>query len=691
MSLKEAKERAEKLREEIRKRNYEYFVLDKSEISEAARDALKKELIELETKYPELITEDSPTQRVGSTLSEKLGKVTHITPKKSLQDAFSFQELEDWKNRIQKLVPDQEIDFITELKLDGLNITLHYEDGLLKRAVTRGNGRVGEDVTHSIKTIKTVPLKLREKVTIEVGGEVYLSKKSYEDLNRKQIEKGKDPLGNPRNVAAGSVRQLDPKLAEERNLEIFFYTIGKHNLDFEIESHKQTLDTLKKLGLIINPHTKTQKKLKDIEEFISHWQEKRESLPYEIDGMVIKVNSKAQQKQMGYTAKFPRYAVAYKFPAEQTVTVIEDITVQVGRTGALTPVAELKPVNVAMTTVSRATLHNQDEINRKDVRIGDTVIIQKAGDIIPEVVEVLKDLRKGTEVRFILPNKCPVCGAKTKKNENEAVSRCPNPSCPAQNKEGLKHFVQKNAFDIDGFGPKIIDQLLDKNMIKDAGDIFFLKESDLAELELFKEKKITNTLVSIQNSKKIELSAFFFSLGIRFLGEKGSYDFSKFISENLINNEFLVPSELYKLVKHLELVDLLEIYGIGEKAADSIYNYFHSEENEKLFNKFDQAEVELMIKKQSTSNQKFKDKVFVITGTLESLKRDEAKRIILDLGGDVSSSVSSNTDFLLCGENAGSKLDKAKTLGTKIISELEFFQLTGTAKAEKKSSQTSLL
>ncbi len=481
-----AKIRIEKLKDKIRELNYEYFVLDKSEVSEAVRDSLKAELRKLEEEFPDLITTDSPTQRVGSVLDSKFAKVRHLTAKKSLQDAFSEEEVRDWFERISKVIDPEKIHYVCELKIDGLNVTLHYEKGRLVRAITRGDGEEGEDITHTIRTIESVPLTLGKPIDAEVSGEVYLSKADFQKITEDQKRKGGEIFANPRNAAAGSVRQLDPKVAAERNLSAFFYELGKNNLERPPKTQHEVLEFLQELGLRVNREYRYFGSIEDVINFLAVWHEKRDKLGYEIDGIVIKVDDKDQQQALGFTAKAPRFAIAYKFPAAQSTTKILDIHVQVGRTGALTPVAVLQPVKVAGSTISRATLHNEDEIKRKDVRIGDTVIIQKAGDVIPEVVEVLKDLRTGHEHVFHFPKKCPVCGSKAKRKEGESAYRCTNPDCFAQDRERFIHFVA--AFGMDGLGEKIVNQLIENQMVDDPADIFTLTKDDFFESALIQRQ-----------------------------------------------------------------------------------------------------------------------------------------------------------------------------------------------------------
>jgi DNA ligase (NAD+) len=662
MTESQAKERIEKLKEKIKKLNFQYFVLDKSEVSEAVRDSLKKELVELEAKFPQFVTKDSPTQRVGSALSGRFAKITHITPKKSLADAFSAEEIKEWQQRIQKLIPGEKMEYICELKIDGLNITVQFENGEFVRAITRGNGVQGEDVTHAIKTIESLPLTLREKVDLEVSGEVFLPKKAFEKMNQGEEEK----FANPRNAAAGTVRQLDPKVAAKRKLDLFFYEMGANSLSKKPAAQKEVLDKMKELGLRVNPSTK---KFKTIEEVIKHcekWHEKRHDEKYEIDGMVIKVNALNQQKKMGHTAKFPRFMLAYKFPAEQSTTTVEDIQIQIGRTGALTPVAHLKPVLIAGSVVSRATLHNEDEIKRKEVKIGDTVIVQKAGDVIPEVVEVLKDLRTGTEKAYKFPKKCPICGEEALKPEGEAVLRCVNPGCAGTQERALIHFVSRAAFNIDSLGEKIILQLLEYDLVKDPSDIFDLQKEGFLNLPLFKEKRAENVYESIQEAKNVTLPRFLFSLGIRFLGEKGSFDLAEEIGDVQI-------PKLKEILQDLSIGGLKMIDGVGEKMAKSIYDWFHSENNIELLDKLYEAGVRIKFEDKQTKT--LQGKSFVVTGSMESFSREEIKKMIRERGGDAGSSVSGKTDFLVCGKKAGSKLEKAKTLDVPVITESEFLEM----------------
>lgn len=701
MNINEAKERVVRLREEIKKRNYEYFVLDKSNVSEAVRDSLKRELVELENHFPSLVTPDSPTQRVGSVLSGKFEKVTHITPKKSLQDAFSAEDVKEWGERAAKLVPGEKIDFVCELKIDGLNISIHYKKGKFVRALTRGNGLEGEDVTHTVRTIESVPLELNREVDMEVSGEVYLPKDSFEKLNKQQEALGEDLFANPRNAAAGTIRQLDPKVAAERNLEAFFYELGQSSLEKSPEFQDELLETFKELGLKVNPDWKKCGSIEEVIKFCESWHEKRHKMPYEVDGIVIKVNSRDQQTKMGFTAKFPRGMLAYKFPAEQATTLVEDIQVQVGRTGALTPVAHLKPVLVAGSTVSRATLHNEDEIARKDIRIGDTVIIQKAGDVIPEVVEAIKTLRTGKEKKFKFPNKCPVCEGEVERKEGESAHRCINEDCPAKKRRTFYHFVSKGALDIDGLGEKVVDELLDIGLVQDPADIFSLEVADFYNLPLFKEKRANKVFEAIQNKKHISLDRFLFGIGIRYLGEKASGDISKFVFRNLrragpapkiqprmqiaqsslfeeemapveveINDAF-TPADVVKTMQSVSMEDINSVEGIGGTVAESLIEWFSDKQNLKLMEKFNDLGVTFSVS-EVKENPAVAGKAFVLTGTLQSMTRQQAKDLIVKGGGHVSSSVSVKTTFLVIGENPGSKLKKAQELGVKVLTEAEF-------------------
>jgi len=689
--------RIELLKEKIKKLNYEYFVLDKSDVPESVRDSLKRELIDLEAKYPEFVTEDSPTQRVGSALSGRFDKVKHLTRKKSLADVFSGEEIVEWYEKIKKLVSD-EINFVCELKLDGLNITLHYKNGKFLRALTRGDGVEGEDVTHTVKTIESIPMQLGKPVDLEISGEVFLPKKAFEEINKKQGEEGGKIYANVRNLAAGAIRQLDPSVAAERGLHTDFYELGMSTLAKLPKTQVEVLETFKELGLPIEKNYEKMSAIEDVVKFCKKWEKKRDDLPYEIDGIVIKVDSLDQQKIMGKTAKTPRYAVAYKFPAHKVSSKILDIILQVGRTGAITPVAVMKPVLVAGSVVSRATLHNEDEINKKDIRVGDTVIIQKAGDVIPEVIESLKDLRTGEEKPFKFPSTCPVCGAKIEKKEDEAAYRCTNPKCYGIKKESFVHFVSKKGFDIEGLGEKVVIQLLEEGPVKDFPDIFSLNKMDLMKLDLFKDKRADNLIESLEKAKNIPLEKFIFSLGIRLMGETGSYDFAKHLVHRAKKSDkkiekikkenfslFDMPEEtpkeekfsildLIKTVSSMKFEELENIDGVGEKVAAYIYEWFRDDKNLDLLEKFYEVGVTLDISNVEARG-KFSGKSFLITGSLKSMTRDQAKNLIKHNGGKVLSSVTKDLNYLIVGEDPGSKLKKAEELNVKTISEKEFTDL----------------
>jgi DNA ligase (NAD+) len=697
----EAKDRIAKLREEIWQRNHEYFILDKSEVSEAVRDSLKKELIELENKFPDLVTEDSPTQRVGAPLDSRLPKIRHITPKESLMDAFSPDDLADWEDQIKRALDDETsaLEYVAELKIDGLNITLVYEDGKFVRAVTRGNGVEGEDVTHAVRTIESIPFQLRKSkdsnLSIEIFGEVYMNKESLNKLNSKL--KDEDKFANPRNAAAGSVRQLDPHIAAERELQIFCYGLNRNVIeDLGLKNQTEILETISNLGLPVNKEFRVIKSMEAADKVLSQWDRKRDQLPYEIDGIVLKVNDLKKQKDLGSTAKAPRWARAYKFAAEQGTARILDIELQVGRTGAITPVALLTPLQLAGTTVSRATLHNEDEIHRLDIHIGDTVIVQKAGDIIPEVVQTLKKLRPKDSKAFHYPKSCPSCDKQLGRPEGEVVHRCTNPDCGGMRLERIEHMVSRYAFNIEGLGKETIDQLIDKGYVSDLADIFYITDNELSQLDLFKEKKIDNALSSIENARKVPLDRFIFALGVRHIGretaeilarrlkwktekltiaEKKSISSqqSLFVEEEVEKTlEAIRLSEFLKTLQNYSVDELKEIEGIGEIVAQSISDWVSNEDHRALVHKFENGGVVCLLPKGTTVEQIFSGKTFVLTGTLPSLSREEAKKMIKDRGGKVSSTVSKNTDYVLAGEEAGSKLEKAKELEVSIIDELEF-------------------
>ncbi|MFA6028049.1 MAG: NAD-dependent DNA ligase LigA [Patescibacteria group bacterium] len=659
MNKSEAKARIEKLKKEINHYRYQYHVLDKQEISDAALDSLKRELFILEQEWPVLITPDSPTQRVAGKALAAFHKVAHSKPMLSLVDCFSFDELQDWEKRIKKLAPQDKFDYYAEIKMDGLAVNLIYENGLLTQGSTRGDGKIGEDVTSNLKTINSIPLKLNEPFPkkIEVRGEVYMSKKNFEALNKR--EEGK--YANPRNIAAGSIRQLDPKIPASRKLDFMAYDIAS---DIGLATHEQVHQELTRLGFRSNEHNAHCRDLNEVEKYYEKIGKIRKKFNYWSDGTVINVNDIALFKKLGVAGKAPRGGIAYKYPAEQATTIVEDIQVQVGRTGALTPVAHLKPVSVAGTTVARATLHNEDEIKRLDVRVGDTVIIQKAGDIIPDIVKVLKNLRPNNAKAFIFPKTCPACGSKVLRREGEVAHYCSNKQCFAQEKEKLYHFVSKKAFDIDGLGPKIIDQLLEEGLIADAADIFSLRKEDLQLLERFAEKSADNLIKSIAKAKEVSFAKFIYALGIRHVGEETAYDLA---------GQF---GSLSKLINASQ-EELNKIHEVGEVMAKSVYDFFQDKKNKDLIKKLLQNGV--CIRRDAiyrvSANKSITGNTFVLTGTLKTMTRDEAKEKIRQAGGNISSSVSKQTDYVIAGEEPGSKYTKAKKINIKILSEKEFISI----------------
>lgn len=656
----QAKERIDKLKDKIRELNHHYFVLNESPVSEAVRDSLKRELIDLEKEFPELVTEDSPSQRVGSVLSGRFAKVKHKTRKWSLQDAFSDEHIMEWGARISKLLPGEKIEFVCELKIDGLNVTLWYEKGKLARAITRGNGTEGEDITHTIRTIKSVPLMLQQPIDVEVSGEVFMPKASFEKI--------KDDFVNPRNAAAGTVRQLDPEVAAKRDLDMFFYSLGQNTLESQPKTQEELLKTLMALGLKVNTKFEQRGSIEEVIEFCHSWTDARKKQDYDVDGIVIKVNDLDQHRRLGYTGKAPRYALAYKFPAEQATSRVLDIVIQVGRTGALTPVAHLEPTFVDGSTVSRATLHNENEIRRKGVKIGDSVIIQKAGDIIPEVVEVLTDLRTGKEVEFVFPVQCPVCESAVERPEGEAITRCTNANCFAVERERMIHFVSRGAFNVDGLGEKIIDQLIDAGLASDGADLFSLTEDDFLTLDLFKETRATKVVEALKKARKVSLPRFIFALGIRHIGEQSSELVADYIEQKNCSQGELNPTIVGEIAQKVTMEEWIDIEGIGEKVGQSIHAWFQNSDHLHILEKLETHGIQFTQSEKANTPQTLAGKTFVVTGTL-SKPRDEIKAVIKAHGGHVSGSVSAKTDYLVAGENAGSKYDRAVKLEVPILDE----------------------
>ena len=661
---KEIENKINELRETLRKHNYQYYILNEPIISDNEYDTLLKKLITLEQKYPEFITPDSPTQRVGAKPLAEFQTARHLVPMLSLSNAFSEKELLDFDNRIKKNFSQKFFNYIVELKIDGLAIALVYENGILQRGTTRGDGFIGEDITQNLRTINSVPLRLikfNDIKRIEVYGEVYMNKVSFKKLNEERDKQGENLFANPRNAAAGSVRQLDSSITAKRQLDTFIYQATfPDGSDFK--THYEVLKFLYDAGFKVNPNIKECQTIEEAIEYCEIWRKKKNELNYEIDGMVIKVNQLYLREELGSTSKSPRWAIAFKFPAEQMTTVIKDIIVGVGRTGTLTPVAVLEPVFISGSKVQRATLHNEDEIRRKDIQIGDTVLIQKAGEVIPEVVKVIKERRNGIERKFSMPEKCPVCGSKVVKIEDEVASRCNNISCPAQVKERIKHFVSREAMDIDGLGTALIEQLVDKGIIKDFGDLYYLRKEELLTLERMAEKSSDNIIKAINKSKNRPLSNLIYALGIRYVGSYASKILSQRI-DNLLD------------LKDETLEDFINIPEIGPKIAESIVLFFNKKENLQIIRKLKEAGVNLGSREKKTTTQALEGMQFVLTGTLENFTRDEAKREIEQLGGRVTGNVTRKTNYLVLGKEPGQKYQKAKEIGIKILGENDFREM----------------
>jgi DNA ligase (NAD+) len=661
MASETVRKKAEKLREEIEYHNHRYYVLDQPEISDAQYDRLMRELEKLEQAYPDLRTPNSPTQRVGAPPLEVFEIVTHTLPMLSLANAFDESETKEFDKRVKKFLGDSsDMEYVTEPKLDGLAVELVYERGQLIVGSTRGDGVNGENITRNLRTVKTIPLQLiRKEIPVperlEVRGEVIMQLNRFRELNRKREEAGEPLFANPRNASAGSLRQLDSKITAGRPLEIYCYGIGEVR-GYRFKSHWEILETFPKWGLRVNSHIRKCKNIDEVIEYYHEMSEKREKLPYEIDGIVIKVNRLDLQTRLGEIARSPRWALAFKFQPKQETTKILDIIVQVGRTGALTPVAVMAPVKVGGVEVSRATLHNQDEVDKKDVRIGDTVIIQRAGDVIPEVVQVIESKRIGKEKKFKMPLKCPVCGAEVIKEE--AIHRCIGLDCPAQLKGRIKHFASKRAMDIDGLGVKLIDQLVETGLVKDVADLYEMKKEELIELERMADKSAQNIMDSIEGSKTKPLSKFLYALGIRHVGETTAEDLAR---------HFTRFDDFY----HLSEEDLVEVEGIGPEVAASVHQFFRDKKNKESIERLKKAGVRV-IEPKGREKGKLAGKTFVFTGALKTFGRDEARDVVESLGGITASTVSKKVDFVVVGEDPGSKYDKARELGIKVLTEEEF-------------------
>ncbi len=698
----EIRARVETLRAQLNYHNYRYYVLDAPEVSDATYDQLFHELRRLEEEYPALITPDSPTRRVGADLTTTFAPITHRTPMLSLDNAFGAEELREWDQKIKRYLgmePDSPIEYIAELKIDGLSISLTYEKGLLTTAATRGNGVTGEDVTPNIRTIRAIPLSLMASVPnhvapasvasnspqpslfeetapvsapdsspspglpelIEVRGEIFLSHEEFSRINAAADQAGAPTFANPRNAAAGSVRQKDPKITAGRNLDAFFYAVGVCEGRL-FDSQHELLKTYRDWGLKTNPHLRVCPDIEAVLEFTKTWDTGRDSLHYDIDGVVVKVNSMAMQRELGFVSRSPRWAIAYKYPPRQAQTVVEDIVVQVGMTGALTPVAVLRPIRLAGVVVGRATLHNQDEINRKDVRIGDTVIVQRAGEVIPEIVEVILNARNGQEVPYQMPATCPACGAEVARVEGEAVIRCPNRACPEKSRQRLLRFVSRNAMDIESLGDERIDQLLEAGLARDAADLYFLTKEQLLPLERMGDKLAGNILAAIEQSKTRPLNRLIFALGIRHVGEH--------MAEVLANR--------FGTLQHLSQAtteELGSVYEVGKATAESVASFFADNDNRQLVEKLIAAGVNPQAAEFAPQSDRFAGQTFVFTGTLTRLTREEAEARVKRLGGRASGSVSKSTSFVIAGENAGSKLTKAQQLGIAVLTEEQFLQM----------------
>ncbi len=666
MDKNKAKEEIAKLRKQLEIWSNKYYDEDNPEVSDYEYDMTMNKLKELEKEFPDLITKDSLTQKVGGHVKEGFEKVEHEVPMQSLQDIFSFSELEEFKERVYKSAKEnqfkeEEVKFVVETKIDGLSASLEYKEGKFVRGATRGNGLIGEDVTENLKTIKSIPKELSEPINIIVRGEVFIGKKEFEKMNEERELNEEKTFANARNAAAGSLRQLDKKIAKQRPLDIYIFNVQKIE-GKEFESHYEELNYLKKLGFNVNPVLVSCNNIPEAIEAIKKIGDEREELTFGIDGAVIKVDNLKLREKMGTTSKVPRWAIAYKYPPEKKETKLEDIICQVGRTGAITPMAILNPVKVAGSTISKTTLHNEDFIKEKDIRVGDTIVVQKAGDVIPEILEVKKEKRKGTEEIFEMPKVCPVCGAPVIREEGEAVSRCIGIECPAKLIRNIIHFVSRDCMNIDGLGDKIIEQLIDKKLISNIADIYFLEFEDIATLKKNGKKFTQNLIDAINNSKNNDLYRLIAALGIRHIGVKAA----KTLARKYKTMENLMQASIESLAMTND---------IGEISANSLYEFFRQEQTIDLISKLKQAGVNMNAIETEDIDDKFEGKTFVLTGSLEQFSRKEASDLIEKHGGKVSSSVSKKTDYVLAGEEAGSKLTKAQSLGIEIITEEQFKEM----------------
>ena len=659
--IEAARSRVIELRKLIDEANRQYYVLDNPEITDAEYDALFRELVELETKYPELVTPDSPTQRVGGPPSDAFAKVTHRTPMLSLANAFERDEVREFDKRVHRALGDLKVEYVTELKIDGLAMSLLYEQGRYKIGATRGDGYVGEDVTPNVKTIPSVPLSVtipkEFPQTFEVRGEVYMPKRSFQRLNAELAAEGKPPFANPRNAAAGAVRQLDPRITARRRLDTFIYALDPPGT---AKSQEQILERLAQMGFHVNDNRRTHPDIDAVIAFLDEWTEKRHGLDYEIDGIVIKVNDLGQQAELGFVSRSPRWALAFKFPPEQAETVIEDIKVYIGRTGAATPVAWLRPTQIAGVTVSRATLHNEDEVARKDVRPHDYVVIQRAGDVIPEVVRVLKEKRSKSSRPWHMPKACPECGTELVREPGEAATRCINPTCPAQVLEHLRHFV--GSLDIEGFGYATLQQLIDRKLVKDPADLYHLTKEQLLSLEGFADKSAQNLLDRIEASKATTFLRFLAALGINHVG----WTMAGLLAEHFADIDHLQTASVD---------DLQTVGGVGPIVAEEVHEYFQRPESRRLIQRL--LDAGITIKPPERVEGPLSGKTFVLTGTLSSMTRGQAEDRIKALGGTVGSSVTKKTDYLVVGADPGSKLEKAQRLKVPVLDETAFVALLG--------------
>jgi DNA ligase (NAD+) len=663
---KEIRERVEKLQEEIRRYDYHYYVLNQPLISDAEYDKLFRELVELERKYPELVTPGSPTQRVGAPPAEEFAPVEHAIPMLSLANCFDDAELGEWDDRVRRMLGGERVEYVCEPKLDGLSVELVYVDGVFTVGSTRGDGRVGEDVTRNLRTIKQVPLRLfplGEKLPrlLEARGEVYMEKEAFRRLNAERERAGEPLFANPRNAAAGSLRQLDPSITALRPLKILFYALGRVE-GIEIRSQVELLTTFAELGLPVNPLWKRCRTLDEVKAFYRELLAMRDALPYETDGMVVKVNDFSQREMLGEISRAPRWAVAYKFPAEEATTRVLDISVQVGRTGALTPVAILEPVEVSGATVSRATLHNADEVRRKDVRIGDWVSVRRAGEVIPEVVKSIPERRTGQEREFRMPTRCPACGGPVTRPPGEVAHRCENLSCPARIKESIRHFASRRAMDIEGLGEKLVDKLVETGLVRKLSDLYRLRKEDLVNLERMGEKSAQNLLAQIARSKGAGLARLIFALGIRYVGEH----LAEVLAEHFSSLEALGQAT------HEELLQVPEV---GPRIAQSLVDFFRNEENRRLIQEL--RELGVKTEAEKPKEGPLSGKTFVFTGALSAFTREEARRMVESLGGRVAAGVSRKVDYVVVGADPGDKLRKARELGLTILTEEEFRRLVG--------------